>query len=177
MIDKLRDEIIESQKARNDLLKWKLILVAALGAAGLGIGPGASPGASPNLALLALIPFVCLYVDALCFHDEIRMLVIAGFLRKQDKDVLAREFEDHCTKFRRHFYLESWVLLWTTVALSALIFIVGCSARMAVLLLAGAAGVVAGALFYRFFSSRRNELDRSWQAAEKRFGDPSTSSG
>ena len=38
MIEKLRDEIIESQKARTELMKWKLILVAAIGGASLGIG-------------------------------------------------------------------------------------------------------------------------------------------
>ena len=31
MIEKLRDEIIESHKARTELMKWKLILVAAIG--------------------------------------------------------------------------------------------------------------------------------------------------
>ena len=30
MIEKLRDEIIESEKARTELMKWKLILVAAI---------------------------------------------------------------------------------------------------------------------------------------------------
>lgn len=48
MIDKLRDEIIESQKARTDLMKWKLILVAAIGAAGFGIGSNVPQGATPR---------------------------------------------------------------------------------------------------------------------------------
>jgi len=34
-METLRSEIIESQKARNDLMKWKLLLVSGLGAAGL----------------------------------------------------------------------------------------------------------------------------------------------
>lgn len=50
MIDKLRDEIIESQKARTDLMKWKLILVAAIGAAGFGIGSHVPQGSHPPLA-------------------------------------------------------------------------------------------------------------------------------
>jgi hypothetical protein len=42
----LRDEIIESQKARTDLFKWKIILVAALGAIALGFeGSPQSPQA------------------------------------------------------------------------------------------------------------------------------------
>ena len=35
----LRAEIIESQKVRSELLKWKLLIVSALGAAGLGFTP------------------------------------------------------------------------------------------------------------------------------------------
>ena len=35
-MDSLREEIRESQKARTDLMKWKMVLVASVGAAGLG---------------------------------------------------------------------------------------------------------------------------------------------
>jgi hypothetical protein len=57
----LREEIIEAEKARTDLLKWKLIIVSGLGAAGLGFtGQSNVPGAP---FVLLLIPGVCLYVD------------------------------------------------------------------------------------------------------------------
>lgn len=36
MIDAFKTEIIEAEKSRTDLLKWKLLIVAALGAVGLG---------------------------------------------------------------------------------------------------------------------------------------------
>jgi hypothetical protein len=35
-MDKLRDEIIESEKARADFLKWKIVLAGAIGATGAG---------------------------------------------------------------------------------------------------------------------------------------------
>ncbi len=46
----LRDEIIESQKARADLFKWKIILVAAIGAAVLGVGDPLAGGKAAGQA-------------------------------------------------------------------------------------------------------------------------------
>jgi hypothetical protein len=86
----LRDEIIESQKARADLFKWKIILVAAIGAAVLGVGdPLAGTGArsgqeeivSKREYLLCLVPLVCVYTDILCAHMNLRIRVIGQFLR------------------------------------------------------------------------------------------------
>jgi hypothetical protein len=75
MIEAFKNEIIEAERSRTDLLKWKLILVAALGAIGLGIN---SPGSTlqPTLSLhlvLCLIPLVCVYVDLLCSHLGMRI--------------------------------------------------------------------------------------------------------
>ena len=70
----LRDEIIEAEKARTDLLKWKLIIVSGLGGAGLGFtGQSSVPGA---LYVLLLIPAVCLYVDLMCRHLTLRIMVV-----------------------------------------------------------------------------------------------------
>ncbi len=74
----LRDEIIEAQKARVDLLKWKIILVTGIGGAGLGLG--GPTGATPNYYLFCLIPLVCVYVDILCSHMNLRIMVIGRFL-------------------------------------------------------------------------------------------------
>ena len=35
-MEKLGTELVEAQKARTDFIKWKLLLVSGLGAAGLG---------------------------------------------------------------------------------------------------------------------------------------------
>jgi hypothetical protein len=66
----------ESQKTRTDLLKWKIILVAAIGGAGLGLGSTAGT----NYYLFCLIPLVCVYVDILCSHMNLRIMVIGRFL-------------------------------------------------------------------------------------------------
>ncbi|OGD69619.1 hypothetical protein A3E89_01940 [Candidatus Campbellbacteria bacterium RIFCSPHIGHO2_12_FULL_35_10] len=79
LVDPLRAEIIESQKARIDLLKYKLIAIAALGSIGLGLGSN-RPENAP--LILALIPLVCLYVDLLCYHNTMRILVIGQFFKK-----------------------------------------------------------------------------------------------
>lgn len=93
-IPALRQEIIASEKGRFDLLQWKLVLSAALGAVGLGFSrPGPNilvPGAEH---LLGLIPLVCIYVDLLLWHKNLRILVIGSFLRKAGD-----EYERYCVK-------------------------------------------------------------------------------
>jgi hypothetical protein len=42
-VEELRAEILEVERARSDLLKWKLVLVAGLGAFGLGLNPDTEP--------------------------------------------------------------------------------------------------------------------------------------
>ncbi|MCS6289101.1 MAG: hypothetical protein H8K10_09020 [Nitrospira sp.] len=183
MIDKLRDEIIESEKARTDMMKWKLILVAAIGAASLGIGSSASPAGHPWV-LLALVPFVCLYVDALCFHTEIRIMSVAQFLRTRAADSVERQYEEYCTQNRSHFSLEAFALLVTTVGLSGLVLVIGLSQRLQnvigmgmsnetrpenvanvvlagkVLACSGGVGIIAGIVFYVFYRCWTNRLDR-----------------
>jgi hypothetical protein len=81
--EQLRTEIIEAQKARIDLFKWKIILVAALGAAGLGLGETSSRQGDHMMGrpdfLFCLIPLVCIYVDILCSHLNLRIFVIGRF--------------------------------------------------------------------------------------------------
>ncbi len=78
----LRDEIVESQKTRVDLLKWKIILAATLCAVALGF-EGTPPSAAPfsHEYLLCLIPLICLYVDLLCAHLNLRIMVIARYVQ------------------------------------------------------------------------------------------------
>ena len=89
----LRDEIIESQKARADLFKWKIILVAAIGAAVFDVGDPLASGKAAGQAgqddivskreyLLCLVPLVCVYTDILCAHMNLRIRVIGQFLRE-----------------------------------------------------------------------------------------------
>jgi hypothetical protein len=78
-MEKLRDEILEAEKARSDLLKWKLVLVAAIGTVGLGFGQ--SEVGHP--IVLIGIPLVCAYVDLLCSHLTLRIHVIGNFMRSR----------------------------------------------------------------------------------------------
>ncbi len=123
----LRDEIVESQKTRADILKWKLIIVASLGGAGLGL-TGQAKDAAFGYAYLALmfIPFVCVYVDLLCRHNALRIEIIGAFLRSREADpqYAYEQFVDS----KRHlkaFDLEDWVLRYSTIALSALVALAG----------------------------------------------------
>jgi phosphorylase kinase alpha/beta subunit len=107
--EQLREETLESQKVRSDLLKWKLLLVAALGSAGLGLGqvspaPTTMTDAGMTFELvLCLIPLVCLYVDLLCSHMTVRMHVIGIFLkthRDADDEMVARNYERFADRVR-----------------------------------------------------------------------------
>jgi hypothetical protein len=127
----LRQEIVEAQKVRSELLKWKLILVAALGAVGLGFS-------NPNIVVpnaylvLLLIPLVCFYVDLLCKHMSLRMIVIGAFLRfgSKDEDAAYERFVSEARAMgpRRSmniFAFEEWALEGSTVVLSLLVMFVG----------------------------------------------------
>jgi hypothetical protein len=147
----LRAEILQAQKARSDLLKWKIALVGVIGAAGLGLA-GSHIAGHPALVLCA-IPPVCAYVDLLCRHLSLRMLVIGAFFRTEpdtgDAGVIPR-YEKFAAENRRAFGLEDWALMWSTVAVSVAVAAygvgVGLSHKhhnirlMIVYLLAGLAG-------------------------------------
>lgn len=134
MIRDFRIEIVEAEKGRTDLLKWKLILVATLGAIGLGIKGTDKTETLPSLSLslvLCLIPLVCVYVDLLCKHLQMRILVIGNFFqthRKEDKnlsgeDLCIHEYEKYAEKVREVFDLEDWAQNWSTYIFSALIIV------------------------------------------------------
>jgi hypothetical protein len=125
-----RNEILETAKARVDLLKWKLIGVSALGSVGLGLTK--TDGSAPPYLILALIPFVCFYVDLLCQHFALRILVIARFLTTSPKGEQAA-YECFVEKTRNMgpkkkinvFDLESWALYWSTWVMSILTVFAG----------------------------------------------------
>ncbi len=77
-MEKLRTELVEAQKARTDFIKWKLLLVSGLGAAGLGFTKSSSlPYAD---LVLCCIPFVCAYTDLMCRHLSLRVVVIGEYI-------------------------------------------------------------------------------------------------
>ncbi len=140
-----RQEIIETQKARSNLLQQKLIINAVLGGIGLGLRGAGEEGASGLLnnhiyLVLCLIPLVCTYVDLLCYHLNLRMFVIAKFLKdprrainkkkkNEKKNESNLELEDYrlyeriCSEERNAFSLESFALKASSIVLSLLLIV------------------------------------------------------
>ena len=77
-----RQELIETQKARTALLKWKIGIVSVLAAVGLGIMFENWTSSQRGL-LLCFIPLACLYVDMLHMSLGLRIRGIAMFFRKK----------------------------------------------------------------------------------------------
>ena len=89
--------IIETQKARTELLKWKLIISSTLAGVGLGLTNSTEV---PNLELLlCCIPFVCFYVDLLCSHYSMRIQVIGTFFRLRGRQNADTIFFHHYERF------------------------------------------------------------------------------
>lgn len=163
IIQAFKNEIIESEKSRIDLLKWKFIAIGALGSIGLGIKPLSSqalpksgsyqPGvfltfSFASTLIFCLIPLLCVYIDLLCKHLNIRILVVGNFFLKEHKIEpnknsddnnknsddnkileLYKEYEEFCDELRdgdqlKSFALEDWAQEISTIIYSFLIIIV-----------------------------------------------------
>jgi hypothetical protein len=138
----LRDEILQTEQIRSDLLKWKLVLAGALGATGLGFA-GARGSVTDADLILCAIPPVCLYVDLLSRHLSLRILVIGAFLRRYGAAYGAVElarYEQHVDGARdlswrplhlplprrvSAFDLEDWAVSWSTIVLSGAVLVYG----------------------------------------------------
>lgn len=133
-MDKLRDEILSAEDQRGELLKWKLLLVAGLGGASLGLG-GDTPSSRFHY-LLFLVPLVCNYADILCRHLNLRILVIARHLRTVGADPQHKAYEEFAEKARAMgggldaFRLEDWAIEYSTRVLCALVGLFGALATL-----------------------------------------------
>jgi len=78
--EKLRDEIIESQKTVADFVKWKLISVAAVAAVALGFR-STTPTPDSAKLLMCLVPLICIYIDLNSMHIMMRVLTIGIYLK------------------------------------------------------------------------------------------------
>jgi len=130
-MEKLREEILQAEQARSGLLKWKLGLVGGIGALGLGFSGHGTFGHAEFV--LALIPFVCVYVDLLSRHLSLRIVVIGTFLRTQHVEGVSEatgfrayeEFVDEVRKAAKPFDLEDWAVEYSTFLLSLAVFAFG----------------------------------------------------
>ncbi len=171
MMEAFRDEIVEAEKGRTDLLKWKLILVAALGAIGLGISNPSST-AKPILSLhltLCLIPLVCVYVDLLCKHLQMRILVISKFFvhkyNNTDETSCFKSYEIFCNDNRSVFNLEDWAQQWSTQFLSVLVIVAALILKLPrtdllVLVFSGTCGIIFTLLIDRAYEHKRDSIGK-----------------
>lgn len=158
---KLRDEILQAQRQRGQLLKWKLLLVAGLGGAALGLG--GETQTSRFHFLLFLVPLFCSYADILCRHLNLRILVIARYLRSAGPAEW-RAYEEFAAKAREvdAYRMEDWALEYSTRVLCVLIGLFGvCAAEPPIswLLLAAAIfGLALSAIEGRAYRRRADGI-------------------
>ncbi|HMA66767.1 MAG TPA: hypothetical protein VKO20_03015 [Desulfosalsimonadaceae bacterium] len=110
---KLPDEILEAQKTRSSLLRWKLLICAAIGSAGLGF---TSQSSQAGIGLLALIPLTCAYVDLLCANLNLRMIIIGRYFADHGDS-----YETYISPRRVIFCLEDWALYGSTIMIACLL--------------------------------------------------------
>jgi uncharacterized metal-binding protein len=126
-MDTLRQELLQAQKTRSELLKWKLLIVAGVGGAALGFS-GRGPGKS--YLALAVLPLCCAYVDLLCWNLFRRIKSIGIFFEHvAHSSTDLRRYEIFFHKMGRHFgrgaSLETWASLSVTVTISVAVWLVG----------------------------------------------------
>lgn len=116
----LKEEINETTKSEHDFDKWKLIVVAALGAAALGMGKDASEN---HYWLMLCIPFVCAYIDLHSYQLQTKIMVIARFIREHgEEDATLQNYEKICYELHKDkvFYLGQYANLSASIILSML---------------------------------------------------------
>jgi hypothetical protein len=162
----LRNEIIESQKSRVVLLQYKLIAVASV--ATLGLGFIEHKGECTKLAydfVLCIIPFVCVYIDLLCYHNTLRILVIARYLRtKLDPyEVYIRklQIEGKTNRPEYLFGMEDFALLWSSIFLSTLLIIYGLYYLKGAFVIVGYLGAFISWNIENSFKERKNFLSNA----------------
>jgi hypothetical protein len=174
---RLRDEILQAQRVRSDLLKWKLALVGTLSAVGLGLA-GSRQTSHADLVLCA-VPLVSVYVDLLASHLSIRILVIGTYFRAGDgyeahaKRARALKLgggdADSSSK-RSAFDLEDWAMTGSTGFLSVVVLLYGVfiaadpsktsSALSIPFLVSGITGLAMSLVTRRSYRARFAAVDR-----------------
>ena len=120
----LKEEINQTTESEHDFAKWKLIVVAALGAAGLGLGKetaNAGSASHDHYWLLIFIPFVCAYIDLHSYQYQTKIMVLARYIReKGNEDSVLQDYEYMAQVFREKnvFYLGQYASLCASVILT-----------------------------------------------------------
>jgi hypothetical protein len=117
----LKKEINQVSEMGHDLVKWKLGVTAALGVAAFGL----TKDSNPNYWMLLLVPFVCAYIDLHAYQGQLRIQVIAWFLREHgERDPVLQKYEKECDRLRgprQHFFsLDNWAAFGCSIGASLL---------------------------------------------------------
>jgi hypothetical protein len=157
--DGLQAEIIEAQRQRADLIKWKVVLIAALGTVGLGLS--ATVVTSPWV--LICVPFVCAYVDLMCMNLWLRIHVIGEFRRSCDHDDELHEYERFVGEVRQAYSFEPIALFASSFVADAAVAVNGflewpATVRGGMTLSAGVGGFLLTLLILSVWRRRRNEV-------------------
>ena len=113
----LKQEIRQTMEEEHDLAKWKLFVVAALGAAAFGLFQN-----NPKHWLLLFVPFVCAYIDLYAYQYQIRIAVIAEFLRSDAAvDEALQRYELKCGELagKGAFSLGIWAGIGSSLGMCA----------------------------------------------------------
>ena len=124
--ESLRTEIIESQKAQADYLKWKLISVGAIG--GLTLAPNSETAQAGTIAqrlLVCLVPLLCSYVDLISIHLMIRIIAIGAYLRERGDKYETYTFTLRERSGKSPYIFEATALHGSSLVFDAIIIIVG----------------------------------------------------
>lgn len=177
MIESFKTEIVEAENGRNELLKWKLIIVAALSAVSLSIGEAfrAQNDKTHSYVHLAvcLIPLVCVYVDLLCKHLQMRILVISRFFQDCQIDESStikseitsfKNYEKFCEQVRFVFSLEDWAQTGSTYLICLLVigtsFFKYGTVEFYIILFSGITGLAITLLIDYSYRRKKNRLNR-----------------
>lgn len=172
----LRDEVIQSQKARSEFFKYKLISIATLSSIGLGFNSYQTDHVSIEpVYVLCVIPFVCIYVDLLCWHNTLRILVIGRFLDYMndsyekylsiiDNNIKKKKISEDGASYL--FELEDYALQWSNYAISIMLFCYGIyfltkshlSGKGVLFVVVGMLGIILTMLIERKFKRRKDTL-------------------
>jgi hypothetical protein len=122
----LLTELQNAQSGRDALMKWKLIVIAVLGSAGLGFMD--SKTAFNFELIMAVIPLTCVYIDLLCRNFSVRTKRINHFIASlPDSESIDFQFAQFYQRIKKLSgqSLESYALIWSTVTVSVIIGIIG----------------------------------------------------
>lgn len=164
------EERLESQKSRNGLMRWKLIIVSALGSAGLGLFK--SEGATNLYLITIVIPIACVYVDLICRTLSLRSMKINVFLSKcpsnisDNIDIRYFQFYQGNRKDVKSFFsLESIALIGSTILLTLVVTIAGILVFKerwisALFLISGLLSLASSFLVQRRYEKEKKEILR-----------------